>query len=320
MKLNVTTYIIIVTFNSKKWLEKCFESIINSEIAVRVIVVDNNSADGTPQTIKEKYPQFELIQLEKNIGFAKANNIGIYKALQDGADYLFLLNHDAWIEPVTIRKLVEVSEYNPSYGILSPIHLNGSGSLLDWNFSKYISQPYDEGRKLYSDLLLKNKLQVIYNVKYVNAAAWLLSRNCIETVGLFEDNFIQQNGEDTNYLQRVYYHNLKVGVVPEVFIYHDREDRKGTATKSQLMNKYLIQRFVLNGLNVADNEGVLKMEQQLRIEQKTLLKSILKLKLSESIEIYKNIRKMKKMMPEIMIKRNKYKERWQNNLSISSKK
>ena len=93
MKLNVTTYIIIVTFNSKKWLEKCFESIINSEIAVRVIVVDNNSADGTPQTIKEKYPQFELIQLEKNIGFAKANNIGIYKALQDGADYLFLLNH-----------------------------------------------------------------------------------------------------------------------------------------------------------------------------------------------------------------------------------
>lgn len=318
MKLNVTTYIVIVTFNSKKWLEKCFESIISSDFPIHVIAVDNNSTDGTPEAIKEKYPQFKLIQLEENSGFAKANNIGIYEALQDGADYIFLLNHDAWIEPNTIQRLIEVSEHNPAYGILSPIHLNGSGNLLDWNFSKYISQTHDDGRKLYSDLLLKNKLRDIYNVKYVNAAAWLLSRNCIEQVGLFEDEFIQQNGEDTNYLNRACFHNFKVGIIPDVYIYHDREDRKGTATKSHLMNKYLIQRFVLNGLNIADSDGINKMKQHIQTERKILYKSILKLKLADSIATYKNIRKMKKMMPDIVAKRNKYKEPWQGHSSISS--
>src|SRR5690625_21820 len=212
MKNDPKIYVVIANYNSGKWLEKCYGSIFESDIEVKVVVVDNHSEDRSPDIIKESFPQIELIRSDVNLGFAKANNIGIRKALKEGANYVFLLNQDAWIESHTIRRLTEVSAQNPSYGILSPIHLNGSGELLDWNFSKYISQPFDDGRQLYTDLLLDRPLKTIYDVKYVNAAAWLISRKCIEQAGLFEDNLILQNGEDTNYLARVFYHKLKVGM------------------------------------------------------------------------------------------------------------
>lgn len=103
------------------------------------------------------------------MGFGKGNNIGIRKAYDAGADFVFLLNQDAWIESDTIEKLIEVANQNTEYAIISPMHLNGNGSSLDHNFSYYIAT--ELSKTLFSDMFLNTYENKIYSQKFVNAAA-----------------------------------------------------------------------------------------------------------------------------------------------------
>jgi GT2 family glycosyltransferase len=200
------------------WLSKCLES----TIPYRVVVVDNNSTDDTVSFINANYPEIALLPQTKNLGFGQANNIGISYALKQGADYLFLLNQDAYLEKDTIEKLVAVYKKNDNFGILSPIHLNGKGDRLDKNFSHYVN--YHANPNFYSDFILNKQLPEVYEVPFVNAAGWLLSKKCLETVGGFDPVFFHY-GEDDNYCQRVLFHGLKIGVTPQTFLKHDRETR-----------------------------------------------------------------------------------------------
>lgn len=213
-----TIVVIVVTYNGKKWIDKCFGSIINSTIPVHIVAIDNASTDGTPNRIREKFKQVEVIETGQNLGFGKANNIGLKRMLDVNADYAFLLNQDAWVENDTIEKLIKVQQKNPDYHLLSPVHLNGKGDAIDRKFQNYLSNNHTPG--FYSDLFL-NKLKPIYEGKYANAAAWLLTNHCIETVGGFDPLF-QLYGEDDDYISRLHKANLKLGIVPHSKIYHDR--------------------------------------------------------------------------------------------------
>ncbi|MDR6846415.1 glycosyltransferase family 2 protein [Flavobacterium granuli] len=218
-------YVVIVTHNPKIWVDKCLGSLRQSLCTVRTIVIDNNSSDDSGEYIKKNYLEVDYIQFEENLGFGAANNIGIKKAYEANADYVFLLNQDAWIEPNTIENLIRAHENEPQFGILSPMHLNGRGDALDYNFSIYINP--SKCKKIYSDIYLKSLKSKLYEVEFVNAAAWLLTRECIETVGGFNPSFFHY-GEDENYVQRTKYKKLRVGVLATCKIFHDRETRTGT--------------------------------------------------------------------------------------------
>jgi GT2 family glycosyltransferase len=213
---------VVVTYNGTKWIDKCIGSLINSSIHSEIIVIDNCSIDGTPDIIRSKFPTVHIIENYENLGFGKANNIGIRKAYDAGADYVFLLNQDAWVDTDTIKLLIDAHQNAPDYGILSPIHMNGLGDALDRNFSVCISP--NRCRKLYSDQWVGKLKDSPYDVHFVNAASWLISRKCISTVGGFNPVF-NHYAEDDNYIHRVHFHKLKVGVYPHAYIYHDREDR-----------------------------------------------------------------------------------------------
>ena len=86
---------IIITYNGSKWVEKCFGSLVKSTHPLKIIAVDNASDDGTPEIIHTKYPEVEVINSEQNLGFGKANNIGLRKALEERADYAFY--KQAWL-------------------------------------------------------------------------------------------------------------------------------------------------------------------------------------------------------------------------------
>lgn len=214
--------IIIVTYNGMQWIERCLRSVLNSSVFGSVIVVDNYSEDGTVDYIKANFPEVILLEQNENLGFGKANNIGIKRAYESGAYYFFLLNQDVYVERGTIEELINAHQKEPQYGIVSPVHLNGNGDALDFNFSKFIS-PARCG-KLYSDMFLNKVQNRIYETEFVNAAGWLLSKKCIETVGGFNPSFFHY-AEDDNYVQRTRFHQLKIGVLPNAIIYHDREDR-----------------------------------------------------------------------------------------------
>ena len=130
--------VIIVTYNAMKWAEKCFTSLRNSSVTSDVIVVDNGSTDGSQEFIHEHFPEVELIENKENLGFGRANNIGLRKALEDKYEYAYLLNQDAWVLPNTFEELIAVSEKHPEYGVLSPMQLKAVFNGLE-TFMKYLS-------------------------------------------------------------------------------------------------------------------------------------------------------------------------------------
>jgi len=215
----VKVYCIIATYNSMRWIDKCLGSLRISSVKIHPVIIDNGSIDETVSHIIQNYPEVHLIVNDNNKGFGQANNQGIEYAYKNEASHFFLLNHDAWVYEDTIEKLVVVQEkYN--IALVSPIHLNGSGDLFDYNyFTKIVIDEIN--REYVSDLIL-DKIKPYYSVFKINAAAWLLSRKTIETIGGFDPIYFHY-GEDGNYCQRIKYHNGVVAFVPDSYINHDRE-------------------------------------------------------------------------------------------------
>ena len=211
--------VVIVTFNGAKWVDRCFSSLRLSTIPLETIVIDNGSTDDTLSRIETGYPETRIVRTGLNLGFGKANNLGMEMGYQEGAEYFFLLNQDAWIKPDALEKLVEGHQKYPAYGVLSPIHLNGAGDELEYGFSNFVAPNKCLG--LYSDIYFR-KVKDVYDAPFVNAAAWMVTRACLEKVGGFSPSFFHY-GEDDNYTDRLQYHGVKLGVLPAASICHDRE-------------------------------------------------------------------------------------------------
>lgn len=210
-------YAVVVTYNGQEWLDRCLGSLSQSKLQVHILVVDNASIDGTPDYIEQHFPEIELVRSTKNLGFGRGNNIGLKKALAQGAEYVFLLNQDAWIEPDTLEKLIQVQKENPQYGILSPVHLEGSGDKLEYHFSTYVSPGYC--RSFSSDAYL-GQLKNLYETRFVNAACWLMDSEVLKVTGVFDPLF-SHYGEDEDLVNRLKFFNFKIGVVPQAIVYHD---------------------------------------------------------------------------------------------------
>jgi len=234
-------FAIIVIYNglNNNWIQKCLDSILQSNIPIQVIAIDNNSSDNSVAYIKKHYPQVLLIENKENKGFGGANNQGMNKALELGGEYFFLLNQDAWVEVDTIQKLIQVAVKNEDYGIISPVHLNGKGDALDYNFSNYVTPQKCPG--FYSDAVTGNFKNEIYPLAFMCAAAWLLPKRSLEIIGGFNPLF-SHYAEDNNYCDRVLFHDFKIGVVPKTYICHDRAMRENVNVPQNI--EYRKRKFI----------------------------------------------------------------------------
>ena len=206
--------VITVTYNAMKWVDRCFGSLRDSRHPVDVFVVDNGSSDGTAEYIRNHFPEVMLHCTGENYGFGKANNIGLEYALANGYDYAYLLNQDAWVFPDTFDRLLEAHDAHPEYGILSPVQMTASMERPDPRFKvkcldKELSA-YESGR--------------IYDVDFVMAAHWLVSRRCLLSTGGFSPAF-RHYGEDDNFIHRALWKGYKIGFLAGTYAVHDRELR-----------------------------------------------------------------------------------------------
>ena len=217
MRDEIKIYVIIVTYKGKRWYDKCFVSLRESTIPVQTIVVDNTPGDEDAEYIKAHYPEGNIIKPEENLGFGRANNLGMRYALDNGCDYVFLLNQDAWIEPYAIEKLVAISKHHPEFGILSPMHMNA-----EMNQINMMYYDYNHNCDLVNDLY-NHTFKSYYPMRYVNAAAWLMTRKTLETIGGFCPMF-DMYGEDDDYLNRMYYHKVPIVLCPDARIVHDTRE------------------------------------------------------------------------------------------------
>ncbi|WP_353165060.1 glycosyltransferase family 2 protein [Empedobacter brevis] len=277
---------IIVIYNGMRndWIKKCFDSLQTSVTPVRIVAIDNNSNDNSVAYIKENYPDVYLIENIENKGFGGANNQGLKYALENEGEYFFLLNQDAWINPDTISELVRISKNNSEYGIISPIHLNGKGNALDYNFSNYINP--NRCKNLYSDFVINNVEEKIYESEFICAASWLMTKTCLEKVGGFNPTFFHY-AEDDNYVHRLEYKMLKIGVYPKVFIYHDREKRDNSKFFNPQISK---ERGLL--LEYSNPNIVIDYKKELTILYNKLIKNVLLLNFKE----VKRLKQQKKLI------------------------
>lgn len=219
---------IIVTFNGEKWIQKCLETILESSYSSDVFVVDNCSTDQTVSIVTNFPVQLEV--LPKNEGFGFANNFILKKLVNLDYDYFFLINQDLYVEKNSLKQLVEFSEKNADFGIIAPIQFDGKGENIDTNFQQYIQ--------------LSNERNSYYETQFCNAAAWLLTKKCIEKVGIFNENF-QHYGEDRNYCERAKFHQFKIGIIKDTKVLHDR-DQKMTTEKAIKLAKIKLLTIFLN--------------------------------------------------------------------------
>ncbi|MDP4285977.1 MAG: glycosyltransferase family 2 protein [Bacteroidota bacterium] len=211
---------IIVTYNGETWINRCLNNLLKSDLHTEIIVIDNASTDET-LALLSNYPTIHLIQNKINTGFGQANNLGIDFAMKQGADFIFLLNQDAYVFENTISKLVNALKDNPDFGLLSPLQLEISGKAIEPIFKNFLHNNFSP--EVANKMLISSSdfdVNRPYAMRFVNAAAWMISRECINKTGLFHPVFFHY-GEDNHYASRVQYHGMKIGVLPVAHVIHD---------------------------------------------------------------------------------------------------
>ncbi len=239
--------VVVVTFNAMKWAERCFSSLYSSSLLPDVFVVDNGSTDGTQNFLRRLYPNIILVQSDDNIGFGKANNLGFQYALENEYDYVYLLNQDAWILPNTLESLIDISQNNLEYGILSPFQMEENLINMDKGFR---NDSFIRNESIIDDLY-NNELKIVYDVPVVMAAHWLVKIDCLRKVGGFSPVF-KHYGEDYNYVDRVHYYGYKVGITPSLRVVHDRGKRVDSKKKIMYLN-YVND---IRGLSMPDSSSI----------------------------------------------------------------
>ncbi|GGH46030.1 glycosyltransferase [Mangrovimonas yunxiaonensis] len=268
------------------WIDQCLKSCGDYP----VIVVDNASADDTVGFIEQQFPNVTLLKQDTNLGFGQANNLGVSYALNHGAKQVFLLNQDAYLEETTITQMVEVHKQYPEYGVLSPMHLNGRGDTLDYNFLNYIKR----SKTFLTDCFLPQKStnkNHLVEIEFVNAALWLISKECLKEVGGFNPYFFLY-GEDRDYINRVHYKGFKLGVVLNTFGYHDRV-QKDSISKSQKIDTTLFEVQLLNPaskVNFKDESIIL---------YKSFIKNLFRLKFNNCKRILKKLNVLRSNLNEL---------------------
>ena len=220
--------ILIVSYNTKELLLKCLGSIVESILyfTFEIIVIDNNSSDGTIEAICKNYPQVKIIVNKENVGFAKANNQGI--SLGKGRYYL-LLNPDTMLLSQAIDSIVDFLDKNNDVGILGP-------KLLHSNFSEQISVkkfPFPIGEFMQS-IFLDKIIPKYFNAKFrdsffgpnkptkvdwVTGACLAIRRQVIEDTGLLDEHFFLYY-EEVDFCYRAKKAGWKIYFYPSAKIIH----------------------------------------------------------------------------------------------------
>ncbi len=238
MKLSV----VIVNYNVKYFLEQCLHTASKaaSKLSSEIIVVDNDSVDGSCQMVKEKYPDVILIANKENVGFSKANNQAI--RISKG-EYILLLNPDTVVEEDCFLKIVAFMDRTPDAGGLGVKMIDGKGRFLPeskrglptpevafWKMSG-VSSLFPRSKRFGRYHLGYLDNDQIHEVDVLAGAFMLLRRKTLQKVGLLDEDYFMY-GEDIDLSYRITKGGSKNYYFPETTIIH----YKGESTKKGSIN------------------------------------------------------------------------------------
>lgn len=185
-----------------------------------VTVVDNASTDDSVAYIRSRFPEMDLLESNRNLGFAEGNNLGIRRALASGADYVWLLNNDTIVAPACLEPLIEAAEQQPAVGVVVPKIYYADPPRLIWyagaTYRPYFGQSIMSGFRELDD---GTRYEAITEVPFVTGCALLAKRRVWEQVGLLDPDYFF-GVEDLDFSLRAREAGWKCLLAPRSHIWH----------------------------------------------------------------------------------------------------
>lgn len=233
---NYLVSVIILTWNSEEYVDKCIKSVLEdailSKIKIEIIVIDNGSSDKTLEILeilKKEYQDLKVIKLERNYGTTVSRNIGIRKSK---GKYIFILDSDTLILKNVLSTLIETIEQAKRVGIAAPRLIYPDGNIqksckrfptAKIKIFKYLPfkklRNIAEKEEVYSKEVYQPNFREIIEVDLCCSAAWMLNREAINEIGLFDEN-IFYSPEDVDYCLRMWLNNWKVVYNSKIKVMH----------------------------------------------------------------------------------------------------
>jgi GT2 family glycosyltransferase len=238
-------YIIVLNWNGLQDTIVCLDSVVKLNYPnFRLIVVDNGSTDGSTDIISKNYPKVHFIENNENLGYAKGNNVGIRYALENNADYVWLLNNDTVVEQHALLNMVVEAEKDPLNGIIGGkiYYLNSAkkiwfaGAMIEWSrgTSNHIGlNETDVGQYDY-----------VQEIDRVAGCSMLVRREVCHSVGLLDENFFLYV-EEVDWCVRARKAGFKCLFVPSSIVYHKASASvPQIGTWSKVFNYYNTRNFL----------------------------------------------------------------------------
>ena len=211
----------VVVLNYHRFLDtrECLSSVFASaDPSVRVILLDLGSSSDQLASLQGTHPRLQVVPLSENRGYAGNNNIGVRLALDQGADWVLLLNEDTRIDPRCMAELMAAVEARPNAGVVgplvchydSPAVIQSSGGRLDarWR-SFHLSQDEPD----------RGQLTEVRQVDWVAGCAMQMRRGLIERIGLLDERFFNY-WEETEFCLRARRNGWEILNAPRAKVWH----------------------------------------------------------------------------------------------------
>jgi GT2 family glycosyltransferase len=205
----------------------CIDSLKKSTIQLtRIIVLDQASTDCSGEKLQQLYEsdnQVNIVHNEKNYGFAAGINIGIKKALNMGAEMIFIVNNDTIVDKDCIKHLNSVLVSEPSAGAAGPAIMYYSNPEKIWQAGGFFNK-----LKMGTSVPAKGKMlseisKTITSVGFLTGCALLIPAKTIKKIGLFDESYFLYS-DDVDYGLRIKSARLNMYFVPEAKVWHKIEE------------------------------------------------------------------------------------------------
>jgi GT2 family glycosyltransferase len=210
--------IVILNYNGKNYLKECLSSVFCLDYSnFEVVVVDNNSDDGSLEMAKQYFPKAVFIKNEANLGFSAGNNIGIKYSLEKMAEFVLLLNNDTCVEKLLLTELIETMRINKKVGLASPLIFSGNSDNI-W---------FSGGR---IDWLKMKAIHTDRATDFISGCAMLVSADVFKKIGLLDEDFFLY-WEDVDFSVRAKQAGFSILIVKDSSVWHFEKSEKNKKNK-----------------------------------------------------------------------------------------